>query len=213
LKKHSSFLNPFSNFFENLTPSIESKKRRDIQTLRAIAITGVFLFHAGFPVWNGFLGVDVFFCISGYLISSLLLRQRRLNLKIFFAFILARGERLIPAYLAAVCFTIVVTSLLTLPEISQATLTTALMGNLFAANIYLAGATSDYFGASANNNALLHTWTLSAEWQMYFIIAILYWVASRNTEFLKKISVLLMILATGVSLVLWLLVEVGPKND
>ena len=210
---YSSFLNLSSNSFGNFSAKAEYGKRRDIQTLRAIAVTGVFLFHAGFPVWNGFLGVDIFFCISGYLISSLLLRQGSINLRIFLAFILARAKRLVPAYLAVVCFTIVMTSLLTLPEISQATLTTALMGNLFAANIYLAGATSDYFGASANNNALLHTWTLSAEWQMYFIIAILYWVVSRHMEFFKRISVLLIILATGVSLFLWLLVEVGPKID
>ena len=197
----------------SVIPKLAIGTRRDIQSLRAIAVLGVLCFHTGLPVHSGFLGVDVFFCISGYLISSLLLRKGRLNRKIVRDFVVARSERLIPAYLAVVCFTVVSTTILILPEISVTTLITGLMGISFIANIYIAGVASDYFGAPANNNALLHTWTLSTEWQMYFLIALFYWVASRNTDLLFRRIKHTIFISTLVSLVLWISVYLIPNFE
>ena len=146
-------------------------RRADIQGLRAIAVLSVIAYHAGLPIPGGFTGVDVFFVISGFVITEMLLRERktrnRISLKNFY---LRRFKRLMPALALMVTFTVLVSSLLLSTQgPQQIAAQTGLGAMLFVANIVIAYTTGNYFDAPAESNPLLHTWSLSVEEQFYFI--------------------------------------------
>ena len=158
--------------------------RRDVQGLRAIAVTAVVFFHAGFLLPGGFIGVDVFFVLSGFVIMLGLLRELeetdRIDLR---AFMLRRIRRLLPAL--AVLLVVVLIASTFLAPIGGFDLgnTTSMMASLFNANTYLSLQQEDYFSTSTELNPLLHTWSLSIEEQFYFVFpaAVLFswWVAKR----------------------------------
>jgi len=146
-------------------------RRADIQGLRAIAVLSVIAYHAGLPIPGGFTGVDIFFVISGFVITEMLLRERktrnRISLKNFY---LRRFKRLMPALALMVTFTVLVSSLLLSTQgPQQIAAQTGLGAMLFVANIVIAYTTGNYFDAPAESNPLLHTWSLSVEEQFYFI--------------------------------------------
>jgi len=160
--------------------------RLDIQGLRALAILLVVTFHAGLPVPGGFVGVDVFFVISGYVITELILRRQATSqgftLRGFYA---ARMRRLLPALGLMTTVTVIAAILLESPFGPQRT--TALTGigaSFFAANFVIYGTTGGYFDAPAELNPLLHTWSLSVEEQFYFvlpsILVLIGWLALRR---------------------------------
>lgn len=147
--------------------------RPDIDGLRAISIVSVLAFHAGFPfISGGFIGVDVFFVISGYLISKLLIEEfnekQSINLLNFLA---RRVRRLAPALLLVVV-TVLVFSAFLLERISGevGALARAAVATLFVnANHFFLYENGDYFGALAETNPLLHMWSLAVEEQFYFV--------------------------------------------
>jgi len=144
--------------------------RIDIQVLRAVAVFLVLWFHAELPgLPGGFLGVDIFLVISGYLITRLIahaLEERRFNI---FSFYLNRAKRLLPAsYIVFLATGVLGLWLLTEAEF-QRYLDTLLGALTFSANIGLWQGT-DYFSAGAKYNVLLHVWSLSLEEQFYFIL-------------------------------------------
>jgi peptidoglycan/LPS O-acetylase OafA/YrhL len=148
----------------------DSNRRADIQGLRAIAVLLVIIFHAGLPLAGGFAGVDVFFVISGFVITSMLLVElesgQGLNLKKFY---LRRIRRLLPA-LATTSICTAAIAMLANPIGTQ--ITTALTGmatSLFVANGYLYRSAPGYFSPGAEFNPMLHTWSLSVEEQFYFV--------------------------------------------
>jgi peptidoglycan/LPS O-acetylase OafA/YrhL len=185
-----------------------SDRRLDIQGLRALAVSLVVAFHAGLPIRSGFVGVDVFFVISGFVIGSLLLRELAASGSIDFArFYARRVRRLLPALTV---MAIVVTALSTLLQSpfgpQQATARTAIGAALFAANVALFRSDSGYFDVAASDNALLHTWSLSLEEQFYFIFpaALLFgWQVARGS---RRALVSLLAIATCASLAfaLWM---------
>lgn len=149
-------------------------RRLDIQGLRAFAVLAVIGFHARLPIPGGFVGVDVFFVISGFVITAMLMGQRadigRLPLA---AFYWKRFKRLTPALslMLAVCL------LAAIPLLSpwgqqQAAADTAIAAVLIFANLQIARTTGDYFGASAEQNLFLNTWSLSVEEQFYLIFPV-----------------------------------------
>ena len=144
-------------------------RRLDVQGLRGLAVLLVVAFHAGLPVSGGFVGVDVFFVISGFVITGLLLRQwsadGRLDLRTFYA---RRVRRLLPALAIVVCATSIV-SLFVQPlnGEQQQTAKTGLGAMLLSANLVIPRLAADYFAGGAADNPLLHTWSLSAEEQFY----------------------------------------------
>jgi peptidoglycan/LPS O-acetylase OafA/YrhL len=147
-----------------------STHRADVQGLRAIAVLMVVAYHAGLPLPGGFIGVDVFFVISGFVIGSMLLRQlegsSHLDLLSFYA---RRARRLLPALALLLVFVALASTLLLSPFGPQSnTWRTGIAAATFRSNLQLgASAGGSYFGLAAGTNALLHTWSLSVEEQFY----------------------------------------------
>ncbi|MGO9112731.1 MAG: acyltransferase family protein [Thermoguttaceae bacterium] len=141
-------------------------------------------FHAGLPVPGGFVGVDVFFVISGFVITAMIQRERSSTGRFRFGrFYLRRFKRLTPALALMVAVTTVLAFCLLSPfGAQQQTAQTGLGAMLLAANFVIAMNTGDYFAPPAESNPLLHTWSLSVEEQFYLIfpaVLLLGWVLSR----------------------------------
>lgn len=141
---------------------------REIDGLRAIAVAAVVLYHAGLG-GAGFVGVDVFFVISGYLITALLLRERertgRIDLADFYA---RRVRRIFPAGIAVILAVLACVPML--PESAkQGVIASAGAASLFGANVYFQLATGGYFTGDASQFPLLHLWSLSVEEQFYLL--------------------------------------------
>ncbi|HVW03885.1 MAG TPA: acyltransferase family protein [Vicinamibacterales bacterium] len=161
-------------------------RRDDIQGVRAIAVLMVVSYHAGLPWPGGFTGPDVFFVVSGFVVTGMLLRERRATGRIaIVSFYLRRARRLAPA-LAVVSIATLVMAMIVFSPIGTDQQVTALAvaaANTIRANIYFLRQTGGYFQPAAQANPFLHTWTLSVEEQFYlaFPIALVaaWWVARR----------------------------------
>lgn len=140
----------------------------EIQGLRALAVVLVVLFHAGLPVTGGYIGVDVFFVISGFVITGAIQRAAQTGTFSLANFYVRRIRRLMPA----LAVTLVTTALLHIgfgPEASLLTTAkTAVAAALLNANHFLFQS-AGYFEPVAEQNALLHTWSLSVEEQFYLV--------------------------------------------
>lgn len=145
--------------------------RTDIEGLRAVAILLVIAAHAKIT-WleGGFVGVDVFFVLSGYLITSLLVTEvvetGTVSFKNFYA---RRMKRLLPALLFMLAVTISSAAVLLAPfeQLNQSP--AALSAALWVSNLHFAFASLDYFGPLAESNLFLHTWSLGVEEQFYLV--------------------------------------------
>jgi peptidoglycan/LPS O-acetylase OafA/YrhL len=168
-------------------PGTPSKIRLDIQGIRAIAVLLVVVNHiAPGRLTGGYIGVDVFLVVSGYLITSLLVRETessgRLSLSGFYA---RRARRILPAATVVTIFT-VLASLLTLSLIrAQEILVDAVWTTFFAANIRLASVGTDYFAQGQPPSPLRHYWSLAVEEQFYLawpllLLLCLVWVRRRG---------------------------------
>jgi peptidoglycan/LPS O-acetylase OafA/YrhL len=150
--------------------SLQSEYRPDIDGLRAIAVLSILLFHLGFPRFGGgFVGVDVFFVISGFLITRLIKKEIDNTGKfVFLNFYARRIRRLFPSLFVTLFFTTVAAGFLFSPVHLKdfgGSLASALAS---FSNIYF-WLEADYFDVSARVKPLLHTWSLSVEEQFYFI--------------------------------------------
>ncbi|QIS40677.1 acyltransferase [Clavibacter capsici] len=151
-----------------------SPRRADIQGLRAVAVLAVVLFHAGLPLPGGFLGVDVFFVISGYVITQVLLREFAATGRIRLGrFLGRRFRRLAPALVTVVLVTLVASALIQSPLVGETTTRTALGGLVGVANVVIYRTTGGYFEPAAASNPLLHIWSLSVEEQFYLVFPVL----------------------------------------
>lgn len=167
---------------------------QDVQGLRAIAVLLVVVYHAGLPLPGGFVGVDMFFVISGFVITLMIKREwdrsGHFGLVRFYA---RRFKRLIPALALVLIVTLLLAPLLLSPLGPQEeTAKTALGAVLLVANVVIARTSGDYFGTPAESNALLHTWSLSLEEQFYLVFPFLLLVALKWMErnrFLPQIVV------------------------
>ena len=141
----------------------------DIEGLRAIAVFAVVAFHAGVPGFSGgFVGVDVFFVISGYLITGLLVREAQLTGKINFkAFYARRARRILPAASVALIATAVATWLILSPLAVYRAMQDIVSAALYFANWHFIGQGTDYLAASTDESVVLHFWSLGVEEQFY----------------------------------------------
>lgn len=164
--------------------------RRDIQGLRALAVSLVILSHFEIPPFTGgFIGVDVFFVISGYLITGILLNEVRqsgsLGLAKFYA---RRLRRLLPALLAMISVTLIAAlQLLSSFEITDQTGSLA-FAVTWTSNLYFALSQADYFDWLKSRDLFLHTWSLGVEEQFYLLwpillLMLLRWGDARKVTF------------------------------
>lgn len=154
------------------------KYRADIDGLRALAILPVIFFHAGFGLFDsGFLGVDIFFVVSGFLITSLILKDISLNRFSVFNFYERRARRLLPALFLVCIVSLPLGWLVLLPsdltEFGKSIITTL----TFSSN-FLFWQQAGYFDIESDLKPLLHTWSLAVEEQFYILyplFLILFW--------------------------------------
>ena len=145
------------------------KYRPEIDGLRAVAVISVVLFHARFPfAAGGFVGVDVFFVISGYLITTLIARELSDGAFRLSRFYERRARRILPALLFVVAVCVLLAWMFIdsgqMSEFSQSLISVA----TFSSNIHF-WRTNGYFSTPAELKPLLHTWSLSVEEQYYLI--------------------------------------------
>lgn len=147
--------------------------RAEIDGLRAIAVIPVILFHAGAPGFaGGYVGVDIFFVISGYLITSIIMKdveRQRFSLVDFYE---RRARRIMPALALVVACSTVAAYLLMPPNYLTQYAQSVVAVMLFAANIYFY-LTTNYFATEADEKPLLHTWSLGVEEQFYVFFPLL----------------------------------------
>lgn len=172
--------------------------RNDIQGLRALAFILVFLFHLK-PEWfpGGFLGVDVFFVISGYLISTIVINQINGDKFSLGSFYEKRIKRIVPAYLMMLLAVAVAGYFLYLPTDVGALRGTLFRSALFVSNALFASGES-YFGAQSHENPLLHTWSLAIEMQFYLFLPLFLLLFTRR-KYLLHLVVGLILVFTGYS--------------
>ncbi|MDD0973983.1 acyltransferase family protein [Pseudomonas fontis] len=143
--------------------------RKDINGLRALAVLAVVIYHFN-AMWlpGGFAGVDVFFVISGYLMTAIICRGVKAHTFSLRRFYIARVKRIVPV-LAVMCCTLMVFGWMSLLPAEYKEMAKHVLSSLgFYSNVtYLKGL--GYFTASLNERWLLHTWSLSVEWQFYLI--------------------------------------------
>ncbi|MER8829974.1 acyltransferase [Mesorhizobium sp. M0938] len=145
--------------------------RPDIEGLRALAVSGVVAFHFGLSdLPGGFTGVDIFFVISGYLITGQLLREiaedGKLDLWRFYA---RRARRLLPASLFVILVTLVTGYFILSPDEQSLYSKGAMYASAYAINFWLIRWSFDYFAPDAANNPFIHFWSLSVEEQFYLV--------------------------------------------
>ncbi|EIK94478.1 hypothetical protein PMM47T1_21343 [Pseudomonas sp. M47T1] len=147
--------------------------RRDIDGLRALAVSVVVLFHFGITGFTGgFVGVDVFFVISGFLITSIIWRQREAGQFSFIEFWTRRARRILPALFAVMAFCLVAGWWLLTPTEYVQLGRSVLYQAMFASNI-LFRSQDGYFDTASDLKPLLHTWSLSVEEQFYIVFPLL----------------------------------------
>ncbi len=156
----------------------------EIEGLRAIAVVSVLLYHAQFGISGGYIGVDVFFVVSGFLITRLLVRERvatgRISLRTFYA---RRARRLLPAATLVLVAVVAASYLLLNPLRAHDTAVDASWAAVFAANIHFARVGTDYLASSAAPSLLQHWWSLAIEEQFYLVwpgvLALAWWAWRR----------------------------------
>jgi peptidoglycan/LPS O-acetylase OafA/YrhL len=149
----------------------DSFKSRVINGLRGFAVLSVIFFHAKLDWFsNGYLGVDIFFVISGYLVTRIILSKEIFN---YLFFLLKRIKRLAPALLLTLLVSTFFSFYFLLPD-EQILFAKSLISNLFLIpNLYFLKANSDYFIPNSYETPLLHTWSLGIEYSFYFIFPII----------------------------------------
>jgi peptidoglycan/LPS O-acetylase OafA/YrhL len=165
-----------------MTATAPSTFRPDINGLRAWAVVLVVLFHFGVPgLAGGFVGVDVFFVISGFLMMQIIANGLERNGFSVLSFYLARARRIIPALLV-LCASLLVAGWAFLPAIHYRMLANHVISAVvFFSNVKF-WREAGYFDAASHEKWLLHTWSLSVEWQFYLVLPLVLWAAYRLWE-------------------------------
>jgi peptidoglycan/LPS O-acetylase OafA/YrhL len=161
----------------NQTVHLSPNYRPDIDGLRAVAVLAVMLCHAGYRAFaGGFTGVDVFFTISGFVVTTSILGDLERDAFTFKGFYARRAKRLAPALYLMLAATFVFSILFSFPDDTFHLAKNILAVATMTSNIFLSKQTG-YFDAAAADQPLLHTWSLSVEEQFYVVLPLLiYWL-------------------------------------
>lgn len=182
--------------------------RRDIDGLRAIAVMAVILFHFGY-LPNGYLGVDVFFVISGYLITKIVFKEANENRFSIIRFYLRRIRRIIPLVLFTTSIALIAGLFVMLPDDLENLSQSVVATNFFANNILLLITTRDYWDIVNEYKPLMHTWSLGIEEQFYLFYPLIFLILSG-----KRIRLILpfLLLLTAISVAMFILTsDEAPK--
>ena len=168
---------------------------KHIDGIRAIAVFAIVFFHSGFYIFEGgFVGVDVFFVISGFLITRWIVVRTDKNNFSFFEFFARRIKRLMPVLFFVKIFVVILGLLIMSPYQFFSLLDQLIYSTFFLSNIYL-WKNSDYFSVNTFENPIVHTWSLSLEEQFYiffpFFIIFFTKFFKRNFLFLSFIFLLI----------------------
>ncbi len=184
--------------------------RADIDGLRAIAVLPIVLFHLGVTsLSGGFVGVDVFFVISGYLITSLVLNDIDAGRFSFKAFYMKRIRRLGPALLVTLLATLLVGIFILSPSLLEALAESSLAALLSVSNI-LFWSEAGYFDADAIYKPLLHTWSLGVEEQFYVVWPVLLLLVSHFGR--KALGALLLALSVASLIASEMMLNTAPET-
>lgn len=170
--------------------------RADIDGLRAIAVLSAIIFHIN-NQWlpGGFVGVDIFFVISGFLITTIISKQTSQGSFSYAEFYTRRIRRLMPVYFSVIFFVLAVGAvLLTANDLTKLEKSVR-YASFFAANFFFS-AEQDYFAIATNQMPLLHTWSLAVEEQFYFIWPIILLVILRLAPKYTVMAIIAFILAS-----------------
>jgi peptidoglycan/LPS O-acetylase OafA/YrhL len=181
--------------------------RREVDGLRALAVIPVVLFHAGFATFSGgYVGVDVFFVISGYLITTILLEQKNDGGYSILRFYERRARRILPAlfFVMACCIPF---ALMWMPAYAYLGYSRSMaFAAAFLSNMHFLDETGGYFSGSSELQPLLHTWSLGIEGQFYLLFPLLLALLARLDKG-AQIVVLSAMIAASLGLADW-----GSRN-
>ncbi len=190
-------------------PGQRERFRPDLEGLRAIAVVLVLLYHASVPgVTGGFVGVDVFFVLSGFLITGLLIRELdasgTISLAAFYA---RRARRLLPAAALLILVTVIASTVVLSPLRVGEVTRDGIAAALYTSNLRFAFQATDYLQSELPPSPLLHLWSLGVEEQFYLFWPALLLLATRGAARVGswRIGLLAVVVATGsLALSLWL---------
>jgi peptidoglycan/LPS O-acetylase OafA/YrhL len=182
--------------------------RPEIDGLRAVAVVAVILFHTNLGVaTGGYVGVDVFFVISGYLISSIILRELSQKKFTFLGFYERRIRRIFPALFVTLIATSIASWIILPPNQLQTYAQSLVATTAFASNIFF-WLKSGYFGGDAELFPLTHMWSLSVEEQYYIFFPFLAIVAGWGRKWLLDV-----LMGLGLLVSLWLCLDYAPREQ
>lgn len=162
--------------------------RAEIDGLRALAVMSVIFYHADFHLFSGgYVGVDVFFVISGYLITSIILNEKNANIFSLINFYERRARRILPALFLVMLTVLLFAWFYYLPSELKVFGLNLSAAAVFLANIYTYLFDGDYFGVQSEYNPILHLWSLAVEEQFYIFFPL---VLLATLHFDKKITII-----------------------
>ncbi len=185
--------------------------RPEVDGLRALAVLAVVFYHAhlGFP--GGYVGVDLFFVISGYLITSLLLRDLERGRFSLVDFWERRVRRILPALSVSVLASVALGALWLVPVDFEGLGRSVMAQALMAANLYFSR-TSGYFDGISEEKPLLHTWSLAVEEQFYLLFPLLLWGVYRFAVLRRGVALVVLLGVLAAGSLGWAVVEMGRDH-
>lgn len=174
--------------------------RADIDGLRAIAVVSVIAYHAEIAGFSGgFVGVDIFFVISGYLISSIIFQEIQQNTFSFKRFYLRRARRIFPALFLVMLVSWPLSYYWLLPEHFEEFSNSLIYVTLFVSNLFFANKIG-YFDSAIDLKPLIHTWSLAVEEQYYLLFPVFLLLFSRRRKhWLLILGILLSVISFGLA--------------
>ena len=172
---------------------LKSIYRPEIDGLRALAVIGVIFYHSEF-LPGGFLGVDIFFVISGYLITSIIYKEYLKEKKFSFTnFYQKRIRRLLPALFFVILISSIVAYNFLLPSLFKEYVYSIISSFLFSSNIYFHYEGQSYGANMLSTKPFLHTWSLAIEEQFYLIFPLFFIIIAKF--YFKNISLIIILVA------------------
>jgi peptidoglycan/LPS O-acetylase OafA/YrhL len=181
--------------------------RADIDGLRGVAVLGVLFFHAGLGTSGGFAGVDIFFVISGFLITRIIFNELQQDKFSFLRFWERRARRILPALIVTIAATLLAGYFLSFPQAYVDLANSVVSVVLLCSNVfYWLG--DDYFSTASESKPLLHTWSLAVEEQFYLVMPIITWLLYRVSRGRWIARTFLLAFIASFALSIWTLAQV-----